>query len=249
MPTRAECPENAPSKNELVGKPVPETPNSNLLPVRHPQPDLFICDVADAVLKDVTQQMEHPFYSLSKKPVTSVSRYEHGEHWLEITPSVKGLATIYDKDILIFAISQIMAKLNDGQPVSPRVRINTRDFLVFCNRDTGGKDYKAFISALERLRGTTISTNIRTGDEEQIETFGLIDASSVRRKKGLDGRLLWVEVTLSEWVFRAIRAGEVLTLNRDYFRLGKPYERRVYEIARKHCGPKGRLAHRPRAPP
>ena len=58
---------------------VPETPNSNLLPVRHPQPDLFICDVADAILKDVTQQMEHSFYSLSnyslsKKPVTSVSR-------------------------------------------------------------------------------------------------------------------------------------------------------------------------------
>lgn len=42
----------------------------------------------------------------------------------------------------------------------------------------------------------------------------------------------------SDWVFRAIRAGEVLTLNRDYFRLGKPYERRVYEIARKHCGRK-----------
>ena len=129
---------------------VPETPNSNLLPVRHPQPDLFICDVADAILKDVTQQMEHPFYSLSKKPVTSVNRYEHGEHWLEITPSVKGLATIYDKDILIFAISQIMAKLNDGQPVSPRVRINTRDFLIFCNRDTGGKDYKAFNTSGKR---------------------------------------------------------------------------------------------------
>ena len=89
-----------------MGQPVPETPNPNLLPVRHPQPDLFICDVADAILKDVTQQMEHPFYSLSKKPVTSVNRYEHGEHWVEITPSVKGLATIYDKDILIFAISQ-----------------------------------------------------------------------------------------------------------------------------------------------
>ena len=131
-----------------------------------------------------------------------------------------------------------MAKLNDGQPVSPRVRINTRDFLIFCNRDTGGKDYRAFIAALERLRGTTISTNIRTGDEEQIDTFGLIDASSIRREKGLDGCLLWVEVTLSDWVFRAIRAGEGLTLNRDYFRLGKPYERRAYEIARKHCGQK-----------
>ncbi|MCA9184408.1 MAG: replication initiator protein A [Pirellulaceae bacterium] len=30
----------------------------------------------------------------------------------------------------------------------------------------------------------------------------------------------------------------MLTLHRDYFRLRKPLERRVYEIARKHCGPK-----------
>ena len=37
-------------------------------------------------------------------------------------------------------------------------------------------------------------------------------------------------------MFRSIAAKEVLTLHRDYFRLGKPIERRVYEIARKHCG-------------
>ena len=43
-------------------------PSSQLLPDRHPQHDLFICDVADAVLKDVMQHMEHPFYSLSKNP-------------------------------------------------------------------------------------------------------------------------------------------------------------------------------------
>ena len=217
---------------------VPKTSNDHLLPARHPQEDLFICDIGDAVLKDVVQQMEHPFYSLSKKPETTVRRYEHGDHWLEITPSVKGLATIYDKDILIYAISQIMAKLNAGERVSPRVRMSSHEFLIFTNRDTGGKDYKAFVAGLERLRGTTISTNIRTGDEEQIDTFGLIDSSSVRRKEGVDGRLLWVEVTLSDWVFNAIRAGEVLTLNRAYFRLGRPYERRAYEIARKHCGRK-----------
>jgi len=28
----------------------------------------------------------------------------------------------------------------------------------------------------------------------------------------------------------------VLTLSRDYFRLRKPLERRIYELARKHCG-------------
>lgn len=93
---------------------VTETPNrgaedpdrgiAHLLPERRPQHDLFICDVADAVLKDLVQHMEHPFYSLSKKPETAIRRYEHNGNWIEITPSVKGLATIYDKDILIYCI-------------------------------------------------------------------------------------------------------------------------------------------------
>ena len=216
------------------------TENTNalpaLLPDRHPQHDLFICDVADAALKDVMQHMEHPFYSLSKKPETRVKRYRNGDNWLEITPSVKGLATIYDKDILIYCISQIMAKVKRGEMVSPRVRINSHELLIFTNRGTSGREYLALLDALDRLEGTRIRTTITTGDEEQIDGFGLIDASSIRRKQGLDGRLLWCEVKLSDWVFNAIRNEEVLTLHRDYFRLRKPLERRVYELARKHCG-------------
>ena len=216
---------------------VTETTNrdAQLLPDRHPQHDLFICDVADAILKDVMQHMEHPFYSLSKKPETRIRRYEHNGNWLEITPSVKGLATIYDKDILIYCISQIMHKRNNSEPYSKRVRINSRELLIFTNRGTSGRDYMALVEALDRLEGTRIRTNIITGDEEQIDGFGLIDSSSIRRKHGLDGRLLWCEITLSDWVFNAIRAQEVLTLHRDYFRLRKPIERRIYEIARKHC--------------
>jgi plasmid replication initiation protein len=211
-------------------------PDEHLLPARHTKGDLFICDVADAVLKDIMPQMEHPFYSLSKKPETKIRRYEHNGNWLEIIPSVKGLATIYDKDILIYCISQLMEKFKRGEKVGPRVRITSRDLLVFANRGTSGKDYDALCEALDRLEGTRIKTNITTGGEEQRDSFGLIDASSVRRKHGNDGRLVWVEVKLSDWVFNAIRSQDVLTLNRDYFRLGKPLERRIYELARKHCG-------------
>jgi plasmid replication initiation protein len=217
---------------------VSETPNPDeqLLPAKHGRGDLFICDVADAVLKDLIPQMEHPFYSLSKKPETAIRRYEHNGNWLQIVPSVKGLATIYDKDILIYCISQLMEKLKRRELVGPRVRITSYDLLVFTNRGTAGKDYDALCEALDRLAGTRITTNIRTGEEEQTDSFGLIDAASIRRKHGLDGRLLWVEIKLSEWVFNAIQSQEVLTLHPDYFRLGKPLERRVYELARKHCG-------------
>jgi len=214
-----------------------ETPKvKQLIPEKYPQGDLFVCDVADAVLKDIMPQMEHPFYSLSKKPETTVRRYENGDNWLEVVPSVKGLATIYDKDILIYCISQIIAKLKAGEKVSQQVQINSADLLRFVNRGTAGKDYQALSDALLRLGGTRIRTNIRTGDEEIETQFGLIDGSSIKRKHGLDGRLLWCRVKLSDWVFNAIKSNEVLTLHRDYFRLRKPLERRIYEIARKHCG-------------
>ena len=181
-------------------------------------------------------EMEHPFYSLSKKPETGIRCYENNGSWLKVTPSVKGLATIYDKDILIYCVSQIIGKIKRGEPVAKRVRLNSRDLLIFTNRGTSGRDYAALTEALDRLAGTRISTNIRTGDEEQFDTFGLINAASVRRKHGLNGRLLWCDIELSDWVFNAIKANEVLTLHPSYFRLRKPLERRVYEIARKHCG-------------
>src|SRR5580700_5095613 len=217
---------------------VPKTtnPDEHLVAAKHAKGDLFICDVADAVLKDLIPQMEHPFYSLSKKPETAIRRYEHNGNWLQIVPSVKGLATIYDKDILIYCISQLMEKVKRGQEVGPRLRINSHELLKFTNRGKAGKDYEALCEAIDRLAGTRITTNIRTGEEEQTDSFGLIDAASIRRKHGLDGRLLWCEIKLSEWVFNAIQSQEVLTLHPDYFRLGKPLERRVYELARKHCG-------------
>lgn len=48
--------------------------------------------------------------------------------------------------------------------------------------------------------------------------------------------MIQVRVTLSEWLYAAIMAKSVLTLNRAYFGLRKPLERRLYELARKHCG-------------
>jgi hypothetical protein len=36
-----------------------------------------------------------------------------------VTPSVKGRATIHDKDILIFCISQLMAAINAGPRGQP----------------------------------------------------------------------------------------------------------------------------------
>jgi len=74
--------------------------------------------------------------------------------------------------------------------------------------------------------------HITTGGQE---IFGLIESARIVRQTR-DGRMQEIEIKLSDWVFNAIRAHEVLTISRDYFRLRRPLERRLYELARKHCG-------------
>ncbi|WP_299938817.1 replication initiator protein A [uncultured Pelagimonas sp.] len=206
-----------------------------LLPDRHPQGDFFVCDILDAAPKGDLGSMEHPIFSLSTKPDTRPRRYEHNGVTVEIKPSVDGLATVHDRDILIYCISSLIKGMNDGKEPQQVIRFQASDLLKATNRMTTGRGYSLLKAAMERLAGTRISTNISTGGQEIFETFGLIERAKIVRESR-EGRMQEVEVKLSDWVFNAIRAQEVLTLSREYFRLRKPLERRIYELARKHCG-------------
>lgn len=197
--------------------------------------DFFVCDFFAAVPKHDLASMEHPIFSLSTRPDRRVVSYAHNGATLTVTPSVKGRATIFDADILIFCISQLMAALNVGRAVSRKLTLTARDLLQATNRETSGDGYKRLRDAFERLAGTRITTNIVTGEHEVTSGFGLIENwEIVRKTRG--GRMVAVTVTLSEWLFNAVLSRSVLTLSRDYFRMRKPLERRIYELARKHCG-------------
>jgi len=217
----------------MVGKMMNE--RSPLLPERHPQRDLFVCDIVDAVPKGDMSSMEHPVFSLSTRPDMRPRRYERGQNWIQISPAPRGLATVHDRDVLIYCISQCMAALNEGRQVTRRMRFKAYDLLVATNRQTSGRGYELLKDALRRLQGTQIETNLRQGGKEYFKVFGLIDAAEIVRETR-DGRMLDVEITLSDWVFDAIENNHVLTLSRRYFFLRKPLERRLYELARKHCG-------------
>ncbi|MEL7414270.1 MAG: replication initiator protein A [Pseudomonadota bacterium] len=202
------------------------------------QGDFFICDILDAIPKDDLASMEHPIFSLSTRPDRRILSYDHGPARIEITPSVKGLATIHDKDVLIYCISQLMAGLNGGRAVSRTLELTAHDLLLATRRETSGDGYRRLREALERLSGTRIVTTIPTGGVEVTSGFGLIDHWEILRRTRA-GRMISARVTLSDWLYRAVLSKSVLTLSRDYFGLRKPLERRVYEIARKHCGRQG----------
>ena len=220
----------------MVGE-ITKDGRSPLLPDRQDQKDFFVCDIFDAAPKGDIASMAHPIFSLSTKPDHQVRRYEDEsrKNYVEVRPSSDGLATIHDRDVLIYCISQVIAALNEGREVQRVVRLKAYDLLKATNRVTDGRGYKALKAALIRLQGTQIETNITTGGTEQLDIFSIIDRARIVRETR-DGRMQEIEVELSDWVFNAIRAQEVLTLHRNYFRLRKPLERRLYELARKHCG-------------
>jgi plasmid replication initiation protein len=213
-----------------------QDPPHKLAPDRHPNRDFFVADILDWALKDDRASMEHPMFSLSKTPDHRARHYEHNGNSITIEPGHHGLATIWDKDVLIYAISQLVEALNQGRPVSRTVRLKAYDLLIATNRHTGGKDYERLVESFRRLKGTQIETNIVTDGRRERRGFGLLEEWRIVEKSPTSNRMVAIEITLSEWLYRAVLAREVLTLSREYFRLDGGLERRLYELARKHCG-------------
>lgn len=65
---------------------------------------------------------------------------------------------------------------------SRTVRFRVYDYLVSTNKPTGGKEYQRLQDALERLRGTSIKTNIKTGGQRVKEGFGIVDSWMIIEK-------------------------------------------------------------------
>lgn len=205
-----------------------------LAPVRHPQRDFYVADILDLAPKDDMASMEHPLFAL-KAGDKRVREYKRGGVSVRVMPGHDGCATVHDKDVWIYCISQLVEGMNRGrEDVSRTVRFTAYDFLVTTNRRTDGDAYLAMAAAMARLRGTSIETDIETAEQRERQGFGLVDSWRVVEKKG--GRMVAVEVTLPDWLYRSVQAKQVLTLSPDYFRIRKPLDRRIYELARKHCG-------------
>jgi len=223
------------ASQKVSAKPNPTPPSATPLP----RPALFaITDPAgNWPVKDDLTSMEFPLFALSKSPTMEVRSYSRDGKSLTVIPSNIGAPTIFDKDLLIFIISQIARAINEGRPVSRRVRFDVYPFLVATRRSTGGAAYERVVDMLRRLRGSTIETNVKTTEDECIHGFGFIEDYRVVQRTRNDKGALELEVTASEWLYRAAMEFDVLTISPDYFSLAA-LERRVYELARKHCGDK-----------
>lgn len=208
-----------------------------LRPHRHKQLEFFIADDVDiSTFRDEMASMEHPFFAL-KAGDTKVREYKNGNVTVTVEPTARGIATIFDKDIWIYAISKLQEAINNNQQISRTIVFTPYDFFITTNRDHSGRAYADLKKALARLSGTRIQTNIiYSKDDKKTIDFGLIDKWEILEKRKGKLEIGMVEITLPDWLYQGITQTKVLQISPDYFRIRKAIDRRLYEIARKHCG-------------
>ncbi|PPI86256.1 replication initiator protein A [Candidatus Pantoea edessiphila] len=209
----------------------------NTLKPRKHRLEFFIADNIElSSFRDEIASMEHPFFAL-KGGNTKTREYRNGNITVIVKPNSDGLATIFDKDVWIYVISKLQESMNVNQEISKTVCFTPYDFFVTTNRTISGRTYQELERTLDRLKGTTIKTNIFYSKRKQeIIGFGLIDSWQILEEKKGKLDIGMVKVTLPDWLYQALHKKRLLKISPDYFRIRKAIDRRIYEIARKHCG-------------
>jgi plasmid replication initiation protein len=189
-------------------------------------------------VKAARSVMALPFFALSKGRRMQPITYSDEHVSIEVRPSQTGVATIYDKEILLYIASLLVAQMKRCEMPSQDYAFTAHDFLRVIGGNRSARSYQRIQSALERLQGTQIKTNIEAGGEGEDGYFSWLSEARLSYSKDKSGkkRLTAVKVRLCDWLYRAlIKDQKILTYDLTYFQLS-PVERRLYEIARVHCG-------------
>lgn len=201
--------------------------------------DLLLETIVDTPLRDDRALMEFPFFSLTKRPQMKPLVFERDDVKITVSPGPRGTASVWDRDVLVYAASKVNERLERGEKVSRTVQFVAHDFLKVTHRGTNRGSYELLKDALFRLRSTTVETTITSGGQRNHRGFGWIDTFEIIEDERPDGsrRMRAVEITLSDWMYRALtKERRVLSISPQYFELEGGLERRLYQLARKHVG-------------
>lgn len=187
--------------------------------------------------------MEFPFFQVTKEKILTHENWSYiskrnnrvRKLMIELQPTVSGLPTIYDLNVVIFLCSQIVLLNDRGLEVADWVRFNPNKLFEFTRRTSGGTKYKGLQASLSRLAGTLITTNVVSDQYLHKNEFHLIDAWKCVSCLET-GRMLHIEIKLSAWLLSQFDGKKIKTLSSNYFSITKPFTRRLYLIFAKHAG-------------
>lgn len=199
--------------------------------------DILFDALPDVSMRDQQDAMERSWVSLGKVKRTTAIEHRIGEdQFVRIVPNAEyGLATIWDWDIVIFLVGQLVARSQDGKlPDVPAVEVHPHAILTALGRGTGGRDYKLLREAVARLQFTAVETNLWRRNKKRFDREPFI-AGFREIEPGPDssGGMRFV---LPDWIVSSIRRRSILSIHRDYFSLEGGIERFLYRVARKLAG-------------
>lgn len=193
------------------------------------QPDLFL-----APIRDTVDLMDVPFLSLSNRRRVTPIRYRRGDVSVEVSaPAQFGIASVWDWDVALWAVSRIVEAANLGKPLNATVSAPVHDILRSIGRDVGGRDYHLLKEAADRLVATTVRTTVRSTTSRG-STFSLLER--VDWQGDDKGRVIALSITLPSWLLTAIEQRRVLAVDDRYFALTGGLERWLYRLVRKGAG-------------
>jgi plasmid replication initiation protein len=214
------------------------------------QSDFFVPRLYDVNGKDSRSIMDVAVFRLSKKDHRpgAKMRIELPDGYVEVTSGPEGMASVWDYDIVLMAISHLTEAMNrfragQGEKPGRIFRPSLVEMTKFCRRGIGGNQYQSIEAALDRLSSTKIKVirkgsqngqKIRDaqGGESLINNYRVVSLSE-------SGKVLAVEIRLSDWTYQEVvesKKPDVLTMHRDYFLIDQGIARFLYRLARQAAG-------------
>jgi len=192
-------------------------------------------------LKSERESMSVPMVSLSRTKRTKPIKWKgsKGQYVVVSASSEYGIATIKDKDIILWICSQLNTMVDAGN-LNPERVIATTSYALLkgigrtkgrSKKNLSGGDYKNLESALDRLTSTVVKTNINPPKGKRKDTFQWLGGYTYHPDSG---KLL---LAVPEWLYRSVVTNRsILTISPKYFTLKTNLEKWLYSIARRHGG-------------
>ncbi len=180
-------------------------------------------------MRDAIDLMAWPCFALGKQPrwVPIVHQYRGDFLRVAPVPSGPGMATIWDADLLIWAVSQFVEAHDRRLSVSPVLMVSGFQVLRFLGRGTGQTQYRQLAASLERLAGSAVET-------------------SIGASLAVPARFRWVErwartaggvmILVPDWLLAAVvERRRILRIDPAYLRLSGGISRWLWRLLRRHA--------------
>ena len=219
-------------------------------PAGDAQRDLFTPPMWDISTRDSRSMMDVAVFRLSKrdKRPGETIHYELADGYIEVKAGPDGMASVWDYDIILMAISYLTEAMNrhrEGRAEKPTrlLRPSVTEILKFCRRPSGGRQYEELESALDRLKNTSLKiVRTRKGRNGRVirmaEGEGLLSNYRVL-SYAENGVVASVEMEIPNWIYREVveaKQPEILTVHPDYFLIEPGIGRYLYRLARRVAG-------------